>query len=42
MNRLIQMTGMVPVILSVFCACQHPAPQAAGTVSYTHLTLPTT
>lgn len=31
MNRLIQMTGMVPVILSVLCACQHPAPQAAGT-----------
>ena len=31
MNRLIQMAGLVPAILSVLCACQHPAPQAAGT-----------
>lgn len=37
MNRLIQMAGLVPAILSVLCACQHPARRRqdrAGLESY--------
>ena len=52
MNRLNRMTGLVSVIIGLFCACQGTAKQVdvetdlkamyADPVSYTHLTLPTT